>query len=79
MGRVRFLPKAVTICSREKKGFDCKNNHRCNKSANFRLDNISKINYRMLVVLSYISLGLELRKVELVWRFFKKFAPLLCS
>ena len=28
---VRFLPKAVTVYSGEKKGFDCKNNHGCGK------------------------------------------------
>lgn len=50
---VRFLPKAITICSREKKGFDYKNNDKRNKSANFWQDNISKINCRTLVVLSY--------------------------
>ena len=63
MGRVRFSPKAITICSGEEKEFDYKNNYECNKSANFRLDNISKINYRILVVLSYASSELESRKI----------------
>ena len=54
MGSVRFPPKAVTVYSGEKKGFDCKNNHGCGKSANFRLDNISKINYKMLIILVVI-------------------------
>ncbi len=49
---MKFMPKAVTVCSGEKEGFDCKNNHRCDKSANFRLDNLSKINCGTLVVLS---------------------------
>ena len=66
MGRVRFPPKAVTVCSKEEEGFDCKNNHRRGKSANFRLDSISNINCRTLVVLSYTLSGLELRKVQLV-------------
>lgn len=26
----RFLPKIVTICFREKKGFNCKNNYKYN-------------------------------------------------
>ena len=53
------------------KSIDCKNNHGCNKWANFRPDNISKINYSTLVIFSYISLGLELRKVQLDRRIFK--------
>ena len=53
MRRVRFLPKAVTVCSGKEEGFDCKNNHGCGKLANFWLDNISKINYKTLIDLSY--------------------------
>ena len=68
---MRFLPKAVTVCSREEEGFDCKNNYRHSKLANFRQENISKINYRTLVVLSYTLSGLGLRKVQLVQRVFK--------
>ncbi len=56
MGCVRFLPKAIAICFREKKGFDCKNNHGCGKSANFWLDNIGKFNCKMLIVLVIIYL-----------------------
>ena len=63
MRRVRFLPKAITICSGEEEGFDCKNNHGCGILANFRLDNISKINCKTLVVLSYTSLSLGSRNV----------------
>lgn len=62
MEYMSFLPKAVTICSEKEEKFDYKNNHGYNKLANSRLDNISKINYRILVVLSYISSGLGLRK-----------------
>lgn len=50
---VKFLSKAITIYSTEKEEFDYKNNHRYNKSANFQLNNIGKINYKTLVVLSY--------------------------
>ncbi len=71
MGHERFPPKAITTCFRKKEGFDSKNNHRCGKSANFQIDNISKINYRMLVILLYTSLGLGSRKIQLVWRLFK--------
>ncbi len=56
MGHVRFPPKAVTVYFREEEGFDCKNNHGCGKSANFRLDNISKFNSRTLVVFVVIYL-----------------------
>ncbi len=62
MRRVRFLPKAVTVCSGEEKGFDCKNNHGSGKSANFWLDNISKFNSKTLVVLVviyFIRVGVE--------------------
>ena len=50
--RMRFLPKAVTICFEKKEGFNCKNNYKYTKLANFWLDNSSKINYKRLVVLS---------------------------
>ncbi len=66
MIRVRFPPKAVIVYSKEEKGFDCKNNHKYGKSVNFWLDNISKISYRILIVLSYTSSGLESRKIQLV-------------
>lgn len=63
MRYIRFLPKAVTVCFKEKKEFDCKNNHNYGKLANFQLDNISKIHSRILVVLSYTLLRLGLKKV----------------
>ena len=66
MGCVRFLSKVVTIWFREEEGFNCKNNHGRGKLANIRLDNISKANCRMIVVLSDTSLGLGSRKVQLV-------------
>ena len=71
MGYMRFLPKVVTVYFGEEERFDCKNNYGCSKLANFRLNNISKFNYRMLVVLSYILLGLGSRKVQLVRKLFK--------
>ena len=63
---MRIPPKVITVYSREKKGFDYKNNHSCNKLTNFQFDNISKINCKMLIVLSYVLSGLELRKILLV-------------
>ncbi len=56
MRRMRFPPKAITVCSGEEEGFDYKNNHGCGKSAKFRLDNISKFNCRTLIVLIVIYL-----------------------
>lgn len=32
---MKFLPKAVTVYFREKKGFDCKNYYKYGKLANF--------------------------------------------
>lgn len=64
IGCVRFQPNAVIICSGKKEGFDCKNNQQCNKLANFLLDNISKMNYRISMVLSYISSRFRLQKVN---------------
>lgn len=57
MVHVKFLPKVVTICFRKKSRFDCKNNHRRNKLAYFKLNIISKINYKMLVIMSYTLFG----------------------
>ena len=58
MQYMRFPPNVVTICSKEEKGFDCKNNYKYGKSANFWLNKISKFKCRTLVVLSYTLLGL---------------------
>ncbi len=66
MEHIKFLPKILTVCSGEEEGFDCKNNYKCGKLANFQLDNINKFNCRTLVVLSYTSSGLGSRKVLLV-------------
>lgn len=66
MRYVTLPPKAVSVCFREEKAFNYKNNHNCNKLANFRLDNMSKINCKMLVVLLYTLSRLGLRIVQLV-------------
>lgn len=63
---MKFLFKSITIYFKEDKRFDYKNNQKYNKSVNFQLDNISKINYKMLVILSYILSKLMSRKVQLV-------------
>lgn len=55
---MRFLLKAITICFGDEKRFNCKNNYKSSKSANFRLDNINKINCRTLVIWLYTSSGL---------------------
>ena len=71
LGRVKFLPKAVTVYSRKKEGFDCKNNHKHGKLANLRLNKDRKINYRTLIVLSYILSRLGLRKIQFIQNIFK--------
>ena len=63
MGRVRFLPKVVTVCAIKETGFDCKNNHWRGKFDNFRLDIISKINGKKPVIMSYTSSWLGSKKV----------------
>ena len=66
MEYMRFLLKVVPVCSKEKKRFDYKNNHGDSQLANFWLDNISKINCKMLAVLSYILSKLGLKNVQLI-------------
>lgn len=58
-----FLPNALTIYFKKKEEFNCKNNYGRNKLANFWLDNISKINYTMLIVFLYTLLKLSLKKI----------------
>lgn len=48
---VRFLPKTVIVFFGKKRKYDCKDNHRYGKSANFWPDNMSKIDYKMLVMI----------------------------
>ena len=62
MRHIKFLFKAIIIYFKEEKRFNCKINYRCNKLANFWLDYISKINYKMLVVLLYTLLELESKR-----------------
>lgn len=66
-----FLPKVVIICFEKKAGFDCKNNYKYNKLAKFWLNTISKTNFKILIIISYILLELKLRKVQPVWKIFK--------
>lgn len=49
-----FSPKTIILYSREKAGFDSKNNHKCRKLTNFKLDVINKIDFRMLAVNLYL-------------------------
>ncbi len=50
-----FMPKAISIYINEKAGFGYKNNHGHCKFVIFWLDIISKVNFRLLVVISYTS------------------------
>lgn len=54
MRYVRFSFKVIIIWFREKVGFNCKNNYRYDKSTNFWLDIINKINCKILIVKSYL-------------------------
>ena len=63
MGYMRFPSKVIIVCSGKKEKFDYNNNYGYSKSANFWLDNISKINYKTLVVLSYTLSGLRSKKI----------------
>lgn len=67
MEQVRFSLKIITVYSKEKTGFDCKNNQWHNKLANFRLDDINKINCKKQIVMLYTSLKLGLRNIPLVY------------
>lgn len=53
---MRFLSKALIICFEKKVEFDCKNNYGYNKLANFWLDTISKINFKIPVIILYTLL-----------------------
>lgn len=77
MRYVRFLPKAITVYFREEEKFDCKNNHKSSKLANFWIDNISQIYCKMLVVFLYTKLRLGSKKIQLILRLFKSSATLL--
>lgn len=62
MGYLRFLTNSVTVFSREEKGLNSKNDYGCSKLANFWPDNISKINCRILLVISYILSKFRLKE-----------------
>lgn len=63
--------KVIIFYSREKIRFNCKPNLKKDKLANFWLDIINKINYKILVVILYTSLELKSKKIELVQKYFK--------
>lgn len=60
---MKFLPKILSIYFGKRAKFDCKNNYGHNKLTNFSLDTISKMNFRILVIMSYILLRLRLKKL----------------
>ena len=74
---MRFPPKVITVCFGKKVEFNHKSNHGYSKLANFRLDTISKINSKTLVIMLYTLSELGSRKVQPVWKVFKKFILLL--
>lgn len=60
---MRFPPKALIVCPREQTGFDYMKNHECGKLANFWLKTISKINFKMRVVITYTFSELRSKKI----------------
>ena len=60
---MRFPLKAVTTCFKEKTKSNCKKNHKCGKLANYWLDIMSKMNFRMLVVILYALLTFGSKKI----------------
>lgn len=62
---IRYLLKAVIVCYTKIAGFDNKNYYKRGKLANFWLDTISKIKCKILVIMSYISSKLKLKKIEM--------------
>lgn len=46
------MPKGVTIYTRKKAEFNCKNNYKYSKLANFWQNIIGKFNFRLLVIMS---------------------------
>lgn len=60
---IKFKPKAIIVYFEKEERFNYKNIYEYDILANFWLNNISKINCKMLVIMSYIPLRLELRKV----------------
>lgn len=52
------MPKALIVYFNKKVEFNYKNNYRYYKLANFQLNIISKVNFKLLIVILYILLGL---------------------
>lgn len=57
------MSKVVIIYTSEEARFNYKNNYKHYKLATFWLDIISKVNFRLLIVMSYITSKLRLRNV----------------
>lgn len=65
------MPRTITIHIDEKAGFDCKKYNDCNKLFLFQLNTVKKMNFRLLVMISYDVSGLGSRNVQSVWEVFK--------
>ena len=63
---IKVLLNVITIYFRKIVRFNYKNNHGHNKLDNFGLNIISKINYKILIIISYTLLGFKLRKIQTI-------------
>lgn len=63
MKYIRLISKAKIIYIIEIIRFDYKNNYKYFILANFLLDNISKISFKLLIITIYILLKLRLRNI----------------
>lgn len=60
---MQFRFKAVTICISEKIWLNCKKIYKHYKLANIQLNTVNKVNFRLIIVISYTLLGSKPRNV----------------
>lgn len=63
MKYIKFISKAKRIYIIEIIRFDYKNSYKYFKLANFLLNNISKISFKLLIIVIYILLKYRLRNI----------------
>lgn len=60
---MRFIPKTIIVCFDKKAGFNYKNNYKYCKEVDVWLDIITKVNFKILINISYIFWELKSRKI----------------
>lgn len=60
---MQFRSKAGTICISEKMWLNCKKIYKHYKLANIQLNTVNKVNFRLIVIMSYTLLGLKSRNI----------------